>query len=862
MSNKTKGAEIKNQMKEEVSKGIELIDSIDDILIDKILTPIEIETNVEEKKKSNLGKTTKKNKVKKTNDVKHYKRDEDEKKKEKKTIKKIELIDKDKIEQEKNVRPRKTIKKKGKSKKKVIKKTYIIKEKEELKIETSPKKTSKIDEKKEIKKAVIINDNETDEIKIEISPKKDNKNEKKKDNKKVVIIKDGEIKEKEPQIDIEPKKLSKKERDRKEKISKKNKKLIKKREKQEMKDNEREIIETDDSEERIQVSEKPKSKKELRKEIKRIPTNVKKREEKKVELTIDSEKNDEIKKEKKEIREDIKTKTKELKTGIFRRKILVILIIFSLLFVVIAGFFYENNEELLTVQIPTEKIGDKATYDVKANIKTTDSRGIQTQWGDIESLDISFTGDLVIQTNETTKKEDGFGEEHDVLDRYIDQDLVVDGSIKISIGLKVTLEPKGDIITKESAFIDLKEKTTIQRKISNEIDINAGVGDIILKDDIRFYTPPKNYLSYTPDFLDITNIIPEDRTIKEGDDHSNSEGNNSFRWKAEGVDTIYGKKALRINITVENFLTRHEFSSMNTLVWIANDISLPVKFLVKGNIDLTELSQSPIDFRYEATMKDYIRGDKIIPYRDCDGKHFHKKRPGYDNEYFSSKDWEYVPPRGNMASSLPQNFTGDNASEFAYNNISNYPSLEEYMDWNNKYNPYVIEAYYNETINKKWNLSFAYKDNNPQDMYVEGYNALVTKTLNNTTAEGEKLKSKREPLIEKKDIKDCLSFSAAEQIFKSDEEINRKTFLNEKLDFKKVNFGIKVNEIPSTNIVGFNFNPFESFELLGGYNYYMEKSVESYDQINFFRTTIDGQNGQMLYVISHSYNSEFLSLIS
>lgn len=594
-----------------------------------------------------------------------------------------------------------------------------------------------------------------------------------------------------------------------------------------LKRNEKTSIETEGIEE---VEEGKVEEEEIEEEA-----HIKIEEEKKV-----KDKKKETVKEKKEIKK--KEKVRLLKKKIFAIiSVLVLIIAFS-------SYIYDNKKkELLIVKIPTERIGDKATYDVSSQIKTTEKNGISTPWVEIRSINITFSGPLIIQTNETTKKEDGFGEIHNVIDKFIHQNLEIDGKVEFEKGLKVTVEPEGNIETKESIYTDLKTNTTVQRKISNDVNVYGGVGELIIKDDIRYYTQSNDYLTYIMEFLDIGKVIPENRAIKEGEEYTSKNGNNTFKWKAEGVDTVYGKKALRINVTVENFLTTHNFSSFIVLIWIANDISLPVKFFVKGNIDLSELSQSPIEFYYKATMTDYNRGKKIIPYGNCNGKHFYKKRPGYDKEFIKSDNWEYVPPIGDMSTSLDKNFTGENASEFAYN----HTELKNYYGLHKSSNPFVIQAYYNESLNKTWNLTFGYKNKRQEDIYVDGYNVIVTKNSNNTIANGKVVESIREPLIEKKNIKESLSFSGAEQIFKSDKEIKKKAFLNNKIDLKNVNFGIKVNEMPTPKLVGFDISPLNSFELLGGYNFYLEKKTETIESLELFKTSLDGQNGQLLYVINH-----------
>lgn len=585
------------------------------------------------------------------------------------------------------------------------------------------------------------------------------------------------------------------------------------------------------------------------------------------------EKEEIVEEEKKEDgkKEKIERKTKKIKPEFSKKKLFAII---AVLLLVVAVFAYYNNDntkkELLIVKVPTERIGDKATYDVNSLIKTTAQTGISTPWGDIKSLNISFTGPMIIQTNETTEKEDGFGEKHHVIDRYITQKLNVGGTVEIDLGFIATLHPDGYIETKENSYTDLKTNTTIQRKIINNVNVyskaenigNMTVGSLVSKDKIRFYTPPKEYLAYTSDYLNIlSDVVPKNRTIKEGDEYTSSNGNNTYSWKAEGVDYIYEREALRINITMDNFLTTHNFSNFNAFVWIANEISMPVKFLLKGEIDLSEFSISPISFQYMATMTDYEQGEDPIPYGDCDAKHFYEKRPGYDNEFISEKNWEYVPSIGNMATSFDRTFTGENASIYAYNNSTGNPNLKGYLDWHASGNPFVVQGYYNETSNKTWNLTFAYRNNRREDIYVDGYNVIITKNATNITAEGKIIESIREPLIEKKDIKESLSFSAAEDIFKKDNEIYKKAFSNDRIDFTRFNFGIKVNVMPSFNLLGFDLDFLNSFEVTGGYNYYLEKRTNSGDSMDLFRATIDGQNGQMLYVIEHSQTIEDITSI-
>lgn len=505
----------------------------------------------------------------------------------------------------------------------------------------------------------------------------------------------------------------------------------------------------------------------------------------------------------------------------------------------------------LVVTIPFEKIGDDYTYDVNGSVDVENNDGIwigTTSLGKftLKNVHIDFDGYMLSKVEGVTSQEDGFGESHQTLERYNFEDVELEGTVS---GTLTTESPPSTIDTTlpiqdgslevtERDYTDLTTNKTIFSDTESYLIISAGSGfDVWSDDHLRSYSNLREKSAV----LRIEDLSP-DRSFKMDDGQTQRVGDISYTWRVESVANIMGYPALGIEIDIDETTKReNNIEEFEMWLWITNNIPLPIKTYIYTEIYF-EGTTTIIIYNNEVQQDGFQRGTTDIPYGDCFASspddHYHFRNPGY--EFLSWDNGEYIPDLGSNSSSL-NNFPPQDALAFAE---ANSGGLQGYLA--SYPNAYVIDGHYNDTKDDPplWNLTFG--DLNADTAYY----VVVEDNGGSYSLNGEATIDAPELVNSSSDFDLVLSFSAGEQVFESDEEINQSVFLGGNIRFYDgINYGVRANMIyPSISLtISLTLEHAE-------YGYYLE------DDDGSFSAAVDAINGQLIYVWEHE-GDDILSLI-
>jgi hypothetical protein len=511
----------------------------------------------------------------------------------------------------------------------------------------------------------------------------------------------------------------------------------------------------------------------------------------------------------------------------------------------------------LIVTIPLEKIGDDYTYDLNGSVDVENQEGLWTGSSGTQSITlkkvhIDYEGEMISKIEETTAKEDGFGETHQTLKRYNYEDVTLSGHVSGTATTQTPTGPvevplnnlpiqDGELDVQEWSYVDLTTKKVIQSYIDSHFEISAGSEFIVTSDDeIRSYSNLREESA-------VLNIedLSEDRTFKVGDGHTDKIGDISYTWEVESVTNIKGYPSLGIQVDIDRTTKdRNNIREFDMWLWITNDIPLPIRTNIYTKI-VQDGTTTIIEYNNEIQENGFTRGVQDIPYESCsvitpDG-HYHLRNPGFEFVDWDAED--DIPDMGGNTSSL-DSFLPQDAIDFAKTNSG---GLQGYLGAHSE--AYIINGYYNETQgNPLWNLTFG------EEGDESGYYAVVEDTGGGSyTINDDSEVSVSEIRNSTSDFDKILSFSASEQVFERDSDIYDSAFDPQGVTFHEgISYGARANIIyPSISItISLTIERAE-------YGYYLEKVYEG----GSFSSAVDAMNGQLIYVWKHQ-GDDVLSLIT
>ena len=530
-----------------------------------------------------------------------------------------------------------------------------------------------------------------------------------------------------------------------------------------------------------------------------------------------------------------------------------------------------------TVTVPEIMIGDVAQYDYSVFVEMFWENKSSGDW---EKYTLTANGQLIDKVPPLTTTKDGFYMEHSTF--YVREEteatftIVIDGSDSE----KITIH--GSLNGYREEYTDINEKNVIQIITDGHVEV----------DKIRQLPIPISYDGRMRSYQD-PNAPPEasldekiylgDKMRKMGDTGNISkmlEGgwaseylSQIYTWTVVGGENIAGYNALIINISTGFF---NNFMPFNKRIWIANEVSFPVKVFVRTNTSAEDDEGSfytIIEHTRTLRKNGFTRGTKEIPWGSCQaGSHYLTQ-----NSRGEYQSWDYMPVSGSSYDTSSFNFKTEDAINYA---LENSIELKRYL---NRYDDVVIAgATYKVRKDAKaeldpagkagsynWNLSFRYKPT--YEELVEAWENdedsdwcyYVNLTRNVTKETGidkysEEIKIINEgssgrisPFSKSELASKTLTLAASETIFKLDDEIKSEVYnAKGKIDFEDTVYSLWLNDPSSSSSPGISI-----IETITGitmpktkYSWGIEKG--GLESGSSFSAAVDIETGQLQYILT------------
>ncbi len=499
----------------------------------------------------------------------------------------------------------------------------------------------------------------------------------------------------------------------------------------------------------------------------------------------------------------------------------------------------------MVVTLPNVHIGDTISYDLAGYVDMSNPDGFWTYTyvshptpfttvtvnakvtqAHIE-IDTSQYADTTITTSLGTA-EDGFAQNHSCMDTKTEQNMKLTGwavaTMTPTVGPTTILNQTigGSGSTEEHTFSDLSENRTVKMTRSNNYNIGLGSGsesEYSKKGSDVGSSYPKKREEFSVDAL------RDNRTFMTGDSGSHEFTSTNVFWSVVGAESVKNVPCLKIHVTMDaQSLAKNGFTSFDLYAWISSVFPTPLKVSMQ-----TEGSKegNTVVLNYTMTYKSYTLGTTAVPFGSCAAStpegHFYTKRP---NVSYANPD-QYGPAMGNNTPSA-SSYTLPNAVSFAKTSSS---GLRSFLTSNPE--AFLVNAYYNETNGGAWNLTFGCVNSS------SGYYIIVTPT--NVRAEGAINVNQVGHSI--KEYPSPLTFTGAEEVFKSYDAIRGKVYYGNRIDLSKYSFGTKAG-VPAPRS---NF-PIETgvIAVASECFFYVEASDGSYS------AGVDAETGQLFFVSTHT----------
>jgi hypothetical protein len=390
--------------------------------------------------------------------------------------------------------------------------------------------------------------------------------------------------------------------------------------------------------------------------------------------------------------------------------------------------------EVQTVTMPENMIGDNIQYDLITRIELyfeNKTSGEWTYW----ALDVG--GQQLIDYRSTAKMIDGFGAEHSTL--IVDRDIYAGFTVYLDDSEGEQVTSKGEFDAQREEYTDLMELKTVR------IDTNANIS----VDELPSTNIPLSFRGFTRSYFDVNlpleetledGIYGKQQTISVGDTGEWTDETTwndvKYSWEAQKAKKISGYDTVLVNVTTDFGDDDWSLPFMN-LIWISNDVSVPVKQFIRTNTSWDtdeEAGYILLENTFVLIKDGFTRGIDDIP-NDCSGAHWLQEHPYADKESWS----------GNF---MPVSGDGWEESSFHW-------KPEEAIDWLERDHPsddladflsqnpdaIVTSANYNASVDDSdpnghagefwWNLTFGIERQDGQSYYgaENRYTALI---YNNT----------------------------------------------------------------------------------------------------------------------------------
>jgi hypothetical protein len=592
------------------------------------------------------------------------------------------------------------------------------------------------------------------------------------------------------------------------------------------------------------------------------------------------------------------------------KKILGILCVVAIIFNVYVGMFFElsdngnddddngngdpNNPiipEDFTVTVPARNVGDSAQYDYYLFAEMYWENTTSGEW---EKYTLRATGQLVDEISPISSQKDGFNMDHSVMTFH--EETAATFTIKTEGSDKEPFTAHGSLDINRHEYTDLNSMKVIQTDTVAHVEVDPlpRIPKPIEYDgSMRNFPDPNEAQEESLDEI----IYMGNKKLKLNDNSSILRGIDSeydwvsewysqvYNWSVEGSERVSGYDTLKVNITTGFFQGWLDFTRQ---VWIANEVSFPVKVYTKTNSSSEEEDgKFYIILEHERVLHEngFIKGSTPTPWGTCGANiHFHSKHPRGE---FS--DWDYIPQGGSKFEQSSFKYKPEDAEKFA---LQNSDGLSDFL---NQYDDVLVGwASYKEIKDPvdeldtsgragkyNWNLSFSYKptieeqieawqkandEDDEENREYPNWGYFVNLSYNVTKEPGINKYSETTKIINegqynwgdadlsRDQVSDnTLTLAASEEIFKMDPEIKREICgpIGNDINFNDLSYFVAVGDVSPSSMPGM-----EIIETITGitlptsrFSWALQKGTV-YRAGNTFSSAVDAESGQLLYVLN------------
>ena len=348
---------------------------------------------------------------------------------------------------------------------------------------------------------------------------------------------------------------------------------------------------------------------------------------------------------------------------------------YDITLIVTRGSLIGNTSSNIEVQptditLERERFQDSAEYNIEGHLRL-DHIDRMVNSKDLMAYNTYDTDFWTTETNPMTtsisssvvNSIDGLGNTYSHIKRSTTEVLKMSGYLETEAGYRSTIT--GSTSLDQISYVDIytKRPTSLISDVNYDFSIQAFTGG-----NFKYVTSEKvwTYPSLDDSFaeLSIEDISPE-RNITFGDSGSTLWGSYDLNWKAVNYDIIMGITSLKLDLSLDTqTMNRLSLLEMEMSIWIGDGVPQIMKMIL--NISSERNIQTPYVLDYSQEMSSYSEGDNVIIFGDIQYQHgsitkINEVYSDLDDQFHSN--WEMVPIFGTMYSSIPEDFTAEDALE-------------------------------------------------------------------------------------------------------------------------------------------------------------------------------------------------------
>jgi len=500
------------------------------------------------------------------------------------------------------------------------------------------------------------------------------------------------------------------------------------------------------------------------------------------------------------------------------------------------------------VTLPEKREGLRGTYDLKSTVVLEDPEGIEL-FSDgnsdvsITKVDIQGTGILDSEIDLPEHEvEDGFDLMHGVYSRKMKMEQALKGNATVKYRtitgeISQNMHLTGDVEIDNMNYMDLTTGESVKGELTSSIELYSEFDEDTPYSIVDELTNYRDLAGPSPN-IDITEIR-ENRTFRLGDAEPGGFGNLHYMWSIDSIDNVGGITALKVDVKLhEELLSTYGITDHSILLWIANDRAMPLKFHAYM-LQEEDGTTTTVTITGNLQPNSYAGGVSRISDHTCandfnDTSHHAASRDQADSDLKDDfTEMRYVPAAGDENATF-LGFTIDDAMLLVEgeNAFQNYMSAHP--------NAFGIDSRCNITDGKTlWNITFGEKGSH------DGINFLIYDNgqVSSKSVDGMEVDTYSF------DLGSVVSYGGSIHIFREHPSLKDDFFPSKEkeLDLEENTIGagtrlstFSMEALYTGSVNNLDFGFFLSKEESTGYS---SRNVIS---------VIDGQTGQMLYIMDHT----------